>query len=225
MKRCSILICMLIFPCIIAAQNLQLHYDLGRRHFTSTLEMFRTDNLGSTFWFVDFDYNNSDGAKNASLGYWEIARYFSIPKVQNTSLTIQYNDGLTNEFSFNPVWLAGVQHVLNFGNLSIPVDFLVRREINTKGLTFQSTAVWFYSWQSFEISGYIDIWTTGSGAFPPSTWAFQSEPQFWYKLGKNIMFGAEIEISRNFSGAWTRKNSFEESRLFFIPTVAIKWLF
>lgn len=50
---------LLSFPVILSAQNLQLHYDFGqdRKFFTSTLEMFKPDTLGSTFWFVDFDFN------------------------------------------------------------------------------------------------------------------------------------------------------------------------
>lgn len=40
-----------------AAQNVQLHYDLGRGSATTTVEMFRADNAGSTFFFVDLDYN------------------------------------------------------------------------------------------------------------------------------------------------------------------------
>ena len=44
---------------IVSAQNLQIHYDLSqdRSYFTSTLEMYRPDERGATFWFVDFDYN------------------------------------------------------------------------------------------------------------------------------------------------------------------------
>ena len=38
------------------AQNLQLFYDAGRGCATSTVEMFRPDAGGSTFFFVDFDY-------------------------------------------------------------------------------------------------------------------------------------------------------------------------
>jgi hypothetical protein len=37
------------------AQNLQLFYDAGRGCATSTVEMFRPDDGGSTFFFIDFD--------------------------------------------------------------------------------------------------------------------------------------------------------------------------
>ena len=38
------------------AQNVQLHFDLGRNAATTTVEMFRPDKGGSTFFFVDMDY-------------------------------------------------------------------------------------------------------------------------------------------------------------------------
>jgi hypothetical protein len=49
----------LVIPVYAGAQNFQLHYDFGedRKYFTATLEMFRPDTLGSTFWFADLDFN------------------------------------------------------------------------------------------------------------------------------------------------------------------------
>lgn len=53
------------------AQNIQLHYDLGhtlysdltpRQSVTTTVEMFKPDKWGSTFFFIDLDYKN-DGVK------------------------------------------------------------------------------------------------------------------------------------------------------------------
>ena len=51
------------------AQNIQVLYDTERDCVTSTVEMFRPDNYGSTFFFVDMDYNSG-----VSGAYWEIAR-------------------------------------------------------------------------------------------------------------------------------------------------------
>lgn len=39
-----------------SAQNVQAHYDFGRKSATTTVEMFRPDGGGSTFFFVDMDY-------------------------------------------------------------------------------------------------------------------------------------------------------------------------
>lgn len=51
------------------AQNIQVLYDTERDCVTSTVEMFRPDNWGSTFFFVDMDYT-----PKVQGAYWEIAR-------------------------------------------------------------------------------------------------------------------------------------------------------
>ena len=40
----------------VQAQNLQLFYDAGRGCATTTVEMFRPDAGGSTFFFIDFPF-------------------------------------------------------------------------------------------------------------------------------------------------------------------------
>ncbi len=56
-------------------QNLQVHYDMGkdRGYVTTTLEMFKPDKWGSTYFFMDFDYN-TDVGESVSLAYMEISR-------------------------------------------------------------------------------------------------------------------------------------------------------
>ncbi len=94
MKRLLILFVLLSTTCLYS-QNLQLHYDFGedRKYFTTTLEMFKPDEYGSFFFFVDMDYNYP-GNKSMSLGYWEIARYINSYFIKDLSLTVQYNDGI-----------------------------------------------------------------------------------------------------------------------------------
>ena len=43
-----------------AQTNLQVFYDFGeyRKNVTTTLEMFKSDDWGSTFFFVDYDYTD-----------------------------------------------------------------------------------------------------------------------------------------------------------------------
>ena len=53
----------------IKAQNLQVMYDFERGCVTSTVEMFRPDAGGSTYFFVDMDC-----APKMVGAYWEIAR-------------------------------------------------------------------------------------------------------------------------------------------------------
>lgn len=219
-------ILLIAVPLMTSAQNLQLHYDFGREHLTSTFEVYKTDKLGATFAFIDFDYNRrgSSDLRNASLAYGEIARYFKVPKVNNLSATVQYNDGLTNKFSFNPVWLGGAQYVFKVGKQTFPVDFLVRKELNTDDLTFQLTYVWYYLWRKLEISGFVDVWSTSEDAYPSKKIVILSEPQFWLKVTPAISIGGEVEISRNFSGAWSKNRSFNQDKLFVLPTLGLKWL-
>ena len=88
-----------------AQVNIQLHYDLGRNinsasepnrpKLTSTVEMFKPDRLGSTYFFVDMDYY-SDGIAGA---YWEISREFTFAKpAESNSFAahIEYDGGLSN---------------------------------------------------------------------------------------------------------------------------------
>jgi len=217
-------VCVILLMSALFAQNIQLNYDLRRECFTTTVEIFKPDKLGSLFTFIDFNYENKGDVRNASMGYWEIARYFTIPVVPKLAATIQYNDGLTNQqFSINPIWLGGVQYALGGKKFSLPVDFLIRKEFNTKGLTFQLTTVWFYNFKKAEISGFIDVWNTDLEGFSSKKIAFLSEPQFWFKITNNILIGGEIEISRNFNGAYTKKDTFEADKLFILPTLGVKW--
>ena len=87
----KILLTLLLFSSLgaLRAQNLQLHFDprhtfygsdvptASQNYLTATFEMFKPDQWGSTFMFVDFDLNNSK--KNIGLVYAEIAREFKIP--------------------------------------------------------------------------------------------------------------------------------------------------
>ena len=65
----------------VSAQNIQLHYDFGenRKFLTSTVEMFKPDSWGSTFFFIDMDY--SSDSRNAENGvliyYWELELLFN----------------------------------------------------------------------------------------------------------------------------------------------------
>src|SRR5665648_1111147 len=67
MKKILILFVLFIAASALKAQNVQLHYDIGkdRKYLTSTVEMFKPDKWGSTFFFIDMDYG-SGGAQGVS---------------------------------------------------------------------------------------------------------------------------------------------------------------
>lgn len=82
----------------IHSQNIQLHYDLGhslysdltpRQSVTTTVEMFKPDTWGSTYFFIDLDYKN-DGVKGT---YWEISREFNVSKNKQFAAHVEYNGG------------------------------------------------------------------------------------------------------------------------------------
>ena len=91
------------------AQNIQIHYDIGREAVTSTVEMFRPDGGGSTFFFIDFDYT-----PKACGAYFEISReicFWQKSRLDWLSAHIEYNGGLsTSAGSFNNAWLAGATY-------------------------------------------------------------------------------------------------------------------
>lgn len=214
-----------------AAQNVQLFYDTERECATTTVEMFRPDKFGSTFFFIDFDYT-----PKASGAYWEIAREFSVFK--NTSapwLTwhVEFNAGLNDAAgSFNNAWLTGLTysgHSADFSktwSLSAMYKMIPGAE-DLEGEdqvhNFQITGVWGISfadgWCSF--SGFADFWREAR-AWQGTEYIFIAEPQFWVNLNKiegwkdvNLSVGGELEISSNFV----------EKGFKVMPAIGAKWTF
>jgi len=220
MKK-GILLIIVLLSLSTFAQNLQLHYDFGkdRKHVTSTFEMFKTDEYGATFWFVDFDFNHP-GNKSASLGYFEIARYFSLPlPIKNISATVQYNDGTAPWGPLGHVWLAGLSYPINLGLFVLTTDVLYRKDYFSEGSDVQLTGVWFIPIMDGKINftGFFDIWSTKNFKTDSRDFVFLSEPQLWFNLGNHLALGGEVEISNNFIPGKTKVQ--------FNPTLGFKWNF
>ncbi len=202
----------------VKGQNLQLHYDLGegREYLTSTLEMFKTDSGGTTFFFVDFDYNAAKTG-SASLAYWEFIRYFRVPSLPGLSWTVQFNDGVAPWGPIGDVWLAGVSFPLNLGVVTVATDLLYRRARFSDGKDLQLTMVWFQPlWGGkVTLTGYIDV-RSDRPAGSDREIVVMGEPQVWYQVRPELALGGELEISYNFlpDPGWQVK-----------PTVAVKWRF
>lgn len=208
------------------AQNIQLHYDMERNYYTSTVEMFRPDAGGSTFFFVDMDYN-----PRVSSAYWEISReicYWQDSRLNWLSAHIEYNGGLSTGLgSFNNAWLAGATYSGHSADFSKTWSATASYKATPGAIGnnekkqphgFQITAVWnlafFNRWISFD--GFIDYWYEGSKII------FMSEPQLWVNLQNikgwekvNLSIGSEVELSSNFYGPG----------MHIMPTVAAKWTF
>lgn len=216
------------------AQNVQLHYDFGRRlnpsdqparpNLTTTVEMFRPDSWGSTFFFVDMNYQ-TEGVTSA---YWEIARDIRLWKAP-VALHLEYNGGLSNSFSFGNAYLAGLNYIYNNSDysagftLAAMYKHLARQE---RPHSYQLTAVWYYHLAKglFTFTGFADLWGDRHYVTGKNMTVFLTEPQFWFNLNKlkgvnpkfNLSIGTEIEVSSNFAAL---------DKTIINPTMAVKWTF
>ncbi len=225
-----------LWACTLTGQNLQVHYDSGkdRKHVTTTLEMFKPDAWGSTFFFVDFDYNSND-VKGVSLAYMEIAR--AIKFWENPlAFQVEYNGGFgqfwTPEaniaYQLNDAWLSGGQYTWNNADYTrIFTLQLLYKNIRAKhDLSFQLTGVWNMQWMDRKITfmGFADFWredntfadSSFESDFTTTKYVFLAEPQLWYNFNPRFSAGSEVEVSSNFAG----------NQGFMInPTLALKWTF
>jgi len=224
----------------VQAQNLQLHFDprnslygdvvSSSNYLTGTFEMFKPDQWGNTFMFVDADLNFNK--KNIGLVYGEIAREFKIgdfPLLPH----LEFNGGLGlvkgTDFGFSipSSYLAGFGYPFQLGN------FFMSTYVAYKLNAFQEVsndAQWTLTWNAtlaggkLSLGGFLDLWTEdksfteGSDATGKKV-VFLSEPQFWYNVTPNFALGTEVELSYNFV------NKFVESKFYAIPTLATKWNF
>lgn len=233
MKRLHTYLAIVMLLCtsaIAKAQNVQLFYDFGRNCVTSTVEMFRPDGGGSTFFFIDFDYN-----PQAYGAYWEIARelnFWQDSKLNWLSIHLEYNGGLNNTMSFNNAFLGGLTYSGHSKDFTKTWSLSAMYKVipGTIGLNgtkqihnFQITGVWGIEfakgWCTF--SGFADFWREPR-ASQGTEYIFITEPQFWVNLNRikgwdkvNLSIGSEVELSTNFV----------EKGFAVMPTVGAKWTF
>ena len=219
------------------AQNLQLHYDFGdaRKYYTATFEMFKPDNYGSNFFFIDFDFNASNHNKTTSTAYFEISRYVTV--YDKLDVTLQYNDGIatgeetisniTNKawYQLGSIWLGGVSYPIDLGFVTIKTDLMYRssRDDNNEP-NAQATFVWFKPFLDGKLtfSGFLDVWTANKKdnnyqVTDDKKVVFLTEPQLWYNVWENLNLGGEVEISNNFLPG--------ENDVVVNPTLGFKWNF
>ena len=212
------------------AQNIQLFYDAGRGCATSTVEMFRPDAGGSTFFFIDFDYS-----PKATGAYWEIAREFNFwqdSKLGWLSVHVEYNGGLTNTMSFDNAYLGG----LTYSGHSADFSRTWSLSAMYKAIPGMTNALGQSQIHGFQITGVCEIgfaegWCTFCGFFDFSRelrpwqgtkYIFITEPQFWVNMNKingweniNLSLGGELELSANFVAKGFHA----------MPAVGAKWAF
>ena len=227
MKRIIVLLAsIVVFSATTFAQNLQVHYNLGKAndgvqhkrigYLTTTLEMFKTDSLGYTFFFVDMDYKATNGM---SFAYGEIVRAFNIPKVKFMKLELSYNGGTGIPKN---TWLAGPVFPFIRGKKYFSISLYYRMEKFQQTSNGQITAVWIMPMLNgkLKFDGFFDVWSRDNfveGTNGMKMLTFLTEPQLWYNLNDHIALGGEVELSYNFF-------TFDK-KIAAMPTVAVKWNF
>ncbi|MCF8357616.1 MAG: DUF5020 family protein [Prolixibacteraceae bacterium] len=224
MKQAVIIFILVFTGFRLWSQNLQLHYDFGqgRHYLTSTLERFAPDLLGSTYYFVDFNYD----INGPTEAYWEISREL---KKWDAPLTvhIEYDGGLhTNlnadgdrvSFQINNAYLAGGTYSWNAADFSKGISFTLMYKYiqgNPSPHNYQFTTVWYLNLLKGKISltGFADFWQEIQTAMD-TRFVFLSEPQFWFNINRSFSVGGEVELGYNFAGV----KGFEAC-----PTLGVKW--
>jgi len=222
-----LLVLLLLAPAAWAGDtfvNAQLHRDFNREVFTSTVEIWNGDRLGSTFFFTDFDFAST----GQSQSYFEVSRHFVVvrPKWGECNLTVQYNDGVTPADRFGGkliprTVLGGIAlGQLKRGSAIFEVQALLRQEF-ASDLGWQLTFVWFSPIQAtgLEFLGYVDWNSNEYGEQPVSV---QAEPQLQYRW-KQVAVGTEWEISRNFAGAFKEDEGYETGKWYLHPTLYVRY--
>ena len=223
---------------MLAQLNMQLHYDFGdafygdklsnRPHLTATVENFKADKWGSTYFFVDLDF----GDKTMKSVYAEFSREFNLGKLP-IAAHVEYNGGLSGGGSYNDAYLAG--GAWNWANkdfsktfsLQLLYKYLANQPSSNKH-SWQVTTVWgiHFAKGFCTFSGYADLWHDNSVS---GNLVLSSEPQFWFNLYAldnvdddfKLSLGTELELSKNL--VWPAEGI--NNKFYAIPTLAVKWQF
>ena len=239
MKKILLSTLMLIASLPIFAQlNVQLHYDFAdalygdklsnRPHWTATVENFKADKWGSTYFFIDMDF----GDNTMKSAYAEISRelrFWEAPFATH----IEYNGGLSGSGSYNDAYLAG--GAWNWANkdfsktfsLQLLYKYLANQQVGSKH-SWQITTVWgiHFAKGLCTFSGYADLWHDNS---VKGNLVLSSEPQFWFNLYAldsvdddfKLSLGTELELTKNL--VWPAEGI--NDKFYAIPTLAVKWQF
>ena len=242
---------------VSAGTNLQIFYDFGSagtacgnqrsNRVTTTIELFYPDPWGTTFAFVDFDYNINpiDPQNTPFMSYAEIARclnFWQKTKAKDLSIQVEYNGGLgifkdavgdIRGYGINHAALVGLNYCLhtadykNIFNLELLYKYIVSPGNGVQNQApLQFTFVWgcddFCTAPGLRFSVFLDIWGERFGG--QQSFVLLTEPQLWYNVGRwfkcpNLNIGTEIEFSYNFNSG-TPGTGFMCN-----PCLGIKWCF
>ena len=167
MKKTVLIAALLLaFVGVKAQTNIQEMYDFGRKHMTTTLEMFKGDNWGSTFFFVDIYHTNNIAPTDfyaeiaRTINFWGRNTSIGDNFVNNLSLHVEWNGGNGiydlgalgwGGYPVNNAWLAGIEYFIANNDFSqrLTLEVLYKNIRGTKAgfdktadVPLQFTAVW-----------------------------------------------------------------------------------
>ena len=170
-----------------AQTNIQEMYDFGRGHLTTTLEMFKGDNWGSTFFFVDIYHTNNICPTDfyteiaRSINFWGKNTSIGDVFINNFSLHVEWNGGNGiypngyntgwHGYAVNNAWLYGVEYFLANNDFSQRLTLeVLYKDIRgykdgfdkTADVPLQFTAVWgldnLFGVRGLRFCGFADFW-------------------------------------------------------------------
>ena len=175
---------------IVNAQNFQflkgINPDKSNVNF-ATFELYKPLDHGALYFFTDFKMSKEGFVES----YSEISKYWNVGKIG--AVTLQYNAGLNKDFQIQPVYLAGVSKLFEFGDapfvLSFDILYRHQKELileNEKANGYQITMIFLQDMKRIQLSGYCDYWSGNYYIF---------EPQGWFKLFERVWIGLEWRAS------------------------------
>ena len=220
---------LLFLPVIVYGQNIQLHYDgtrgmrsnsPPRNYLTATLDFYKTDDHGSFWWFVDFDFDDDN---EIGLAYVEIARDQKIGRFP-LQAHFEFNGGLVSNETMSNSYHIGVMYPYGFKELYFDVALMYSY---TTGSEKHNDMKFALNWSAdiFEdkvsIIGFFNLWSQdaamNSSMKTGKNLCILSEPQFWYNLNRSFSIGSEIEFSYNFL--------YDVRNIQVYPTLAVRYFF
>lgn len=238
--RSAVCLSMLVLlPSLADAQtNLQLFYDFGRGYATSTFEMYKGDNWGDSFFFIDHYYatrSNREGHLGSAVNgsYFEIERglnFWKDSKLKDFYVHVEY-DGATWGSGLASL---GAKYAFHNDDFSKTASVALMYDYNigpgSADLPLKFTAVWgvndLFGLQGLTFKGFLDFWGNNSQFYvdqftvEETHFTLLSEPQLWLNATAigipNLNVGGEVEFSYNFAG---------NKGFMCNPCLGVKWAF
>ena len=188
MKKIVVVAALLLaFVGVKAQTNIQEMYDFGRKHMTTTLEMFKGDNWGSTFFFVDIYHTNNIAPTDfyaeiaRTINFWGRNTSIGDNFVNNLSLHVEWNGGNGiypngyntgwHGYAVNNAWLYGIEYFIANNDFSQRLTLeVLYKDIRgykvgfdkTADVPLQFTAVWgldnLFGVRGLSFCGFADFW-------------------------------------------------------------------